>query len=100
FTVEGRVRSDATPDVALTNTVTPDYFRTMGIAIRRGRDFAPLGDETAPKQAIVNTEFVRRFVGDGESIARRVTTRGDTYVIAGVVDTSVNEAFGEPPTPV
>jgi putative ABC transport system permease protein len=100
FTVEGRAHSDATPDVALTNTVTPDYFRTMGIAIRQGADFAALGDESSPKQAIVNAEFVRRFVGDGECVGRRLTTRGDTYTIAGIVANSVSESFGEPPTPV
>jgi len=100
FTVEGRAHSDAAPDLALTNTVTPDYFRTMGIAIRTGGDFADLGDESAPKQAIVNTEFVRRVIGNGETIGRRLATRGDTYTIAGVVDTTVSESFGEPPTPV
>jgi predicted permease len=100
FTVEGRAHSDAAPDLALTNTVTPGYFRTMGIAIRAGADFADLGDESAPKQAIVNAEFVRRFIGSGETIGRRLATRGDSYTIAGVVDTTVSEAFGEPPTPV
>ena len=100
FAVEGRARSDAAPDLALTNTVTPDYFRTMGVAIRQGRDFADLGDESAPKQVIVNTEFVRRFIGDGEAIGRGLSTRGDSYTIAGVVDTTVSESFGEPPTPV
>jgi predicted permease len=100
FTVEGRVRSQATPDLALTNTVTPDYFRTMGIAIREGGDFVRLDDESAPKQAMVNAEFIRRFVGDGAGVGRRIATRGDSYVIAGVVDNSVSESFGEPPTPV
>jgi putative ABC transport system permease protein len=100
FTVEGHAHSDAAPDLALTNTVTPDYFRTMGITIRSGGDFADLGDDSAPRQAIVNTEFVRRFIGGGETIGRRLSTRGDSYVIAGVVDTTVSEFFGEPPTPV
>src|SRR4029079_16341520 len=100
FTVEGRAHSDAAPDLALTNTVTPGYFRTMAIAIRGGDDFANLGDESAPTQAIVNTEFVRRFIGNGETIGRRLAKRGDSYPIPGVVDTTVNESFGEPPTPV
>src|SRR5437867_6396759 len=46
FSLEGRVRSDATLDTALTNTVTPDYFRTMGIPLRAGVDFASIGDAT------------------------------------------------------
>ena len=99
-TVEGRARSDAAPDRALTNTVTPDYFRTMGIALVKGGDFVDLDEASAPPQAIVNEEFVRRFVGDGEAIGRRVSSRGTNYTIAGIVKNSVSEAFGEPPAPV
>src|SRR5262249_50058405 len=44
FTVEGRARSDAAPDQALFNTVTPDYFKAMGIPMRAGADFANLDD--------------------------------------------------------
>src|SRR5262249_50244013 len=40
------------------------------------------------------------FIGDGEPIGRTITTRGDTYVIAGIVDNSASESFDEPPTPV
>jgi len=98
--VEGRARSDAAPDRALTNTVTPGYFRTMGIAFAAGRDFADLDDAAAPPQAIVNEEFVRRFVGEGEAIGRRVVSRGAAFTIVGIVRNSVSEAFGEPPTPV
>ena len=53
---------DATPDLALTNTVTPDYFRTMGIPMRAGSDFVALDDTATPPQAIVNEELVHRFV--------------------------------------
>ncbi|PYR33610.1 MAG: hypothetical protein DMF93_24965, partial [Acidobacteria bacterium] len=98
--VEGRARSDAAPDRALTNTVTPGYFRTMGIAFAAGRDFVDLDDAAATPQAIVNEEFVRRFVGEGEAIGRRIESRGASYTIAGIVRNSVSEALGEPPTPV
>ena len=70
FTLEGRARSDAAPDRALSNIVTPDYFRTMGIPLRAGRDFAPFEDTAAPPQVIVNEEFVRRFIGDAEPLGR------------------------------
>jgi putative ABC transport system permease protein len=103
FTLEGRARSagdEAAPDLALSNTVTPDYFRTMGIPMQAGSDFVSLDNAAAPAQAIVNEEFVRRFVGSGEPIGRRLETRGSSYVIAGVVRNSVSEAFGEPTSPV
>jgi predicted permease len=100
FTLEGRARSDAALDQALTNTVTPGYFKTMGIPLEKGADFVDLADAAAPPQAIVNEEFVRRFVGDAEPLGRRIRSRGTDYAIAGVVRNSLSEAFGEPPTPV
>ena len=100
FTLEGRAKSEAAPDRSLTNTVTPGYFPTMGIPLRAGRDFAELADGTTPPQAIVNEEFVRRYLESGEAIGRGLASRGTQYVIAGVVSTSLSESFGEPPTPV
>src|SRR5262245_17192233 len=100
FTLEGRPRSGGGQDVALTNTVTPGYFASMGIPLRAGQDFADLGDRSAPAQAMVNEEFVRRFVADGEPLGRRIDSRATQYVICGVVRNSISESFGEPPTPV
>jgi predicted permease len=100
FTLEGRSRPADSPDQALTNTVTPGYFAVMGLPFVAGRDFAGLRDEAAPLQAVVNQEFVRRFLDGGDPIGRRIETRGKKYTIAGVVKTSLYNAFGEPPTPI
>jgi len=97
--VEGDVRPDAVADQALTNTVTPGYFQTMGIGFVEGSDFADLRDTAAPAQAIVNETFVRRYVETGQALGRRVTNGTRTYVIAGVVRDSVYDAFGEKPIP-
>jgi predicted permease len=97
--VEGHVRPDAVADQALTNTVTPGYFQTMGIGFVEGSDFADLRDTAAPAQAIVNETFVRRYVETGQALGRRVTNGTRTYVIAGVVRDSVYDAFGEKPIP-
>ncbi len=99
FTLEGRARNDGTFDQALANTVTPGYFDVMRIPLRAGTDFADLDDASAPPQAIVNEEFVRRYV-EGGPLGKRLTVRGRTYTIAGVVRTSLYNAFGEPPTPI
>ncbi|MBV8902373.1 MAG: ABC transporter permease [Acidobacteriia bacterium] len=100
FSVEGHARASAAPDQALTNTVTPGYFKTMGIPIVAGRDFTDLTDQTAPMQAIVNEEFVRRYLKNGGAVGRRIQSRGRTYVIAGVVRNSVYESFGEKSSPM
>ena len=100
FTLEGRPQNDESPDEALTNTVTPGYFAVMGLPILEGADFVPLRDEAAPLQAIVNQEFVRRYVPARPAIGLRITTRGKQYAIAGVVKNSLYNAFREPPTPI
>jgi predicted permease len=100
FTLEGRARADAAADQAVFNTVTPDYFRAMGIALRAGKDFADLSDRAAPMQAIVNDEFVRRYLDGGEPIGRQLRSRDRSYAIAGVVSNSTYDSFGERPKPI
>jgi putative ABC transport system permease protein len=100
FTIDGRRRTDGAPDRALANTITPGYFETMQIPLRRGRDFVDLDDAAAPPQAIVNDEFVRRYVGDAEPIGRSLENDGRRYTITGVVATSRYESFGERPAPM
>jgi predicted permease len=99
FLLEGRRRPDGAQDQALTNTVTPGYFRTMGIPIQQGSDFAELGDASAPLQAIVNDAFVRTFAPDVTLLGRRLDSAGREYTVVGVVRDSIYEAFDEPPTP-
>lgn len=98
FTLEGRAQAQEAPDRALSNTVSNDYFRVMGVPIVAGRDFAEMSDVTLGPQVMVNQEFVRRFVS-GEVVGRRLNYRDRTFTINGVVRDSTYEAFGEPPTP-
>ncbi|MFI5177133.1 MAG: ADOP family duplicated permease [Vicinamibacterales bacterium] len=100
FTLEGRARDDAAADEALTDTVTPEYFRTMGIPLVAGTDFADLNDTAAAPQAIVNEEFVRRFLPGVQPLGRRLQVKDRTYFITAVVRDSRYESFTEPPTPI
>jgi predicted permease len=100
FTLEGRARDDRMADEALANTVTPGYFAVMGIRLVAGTDFASLIDTAAPAQAIVNEEFVRRYLDRAEPLGRRIELRGRAYTIVGVARNALYNAFGEPPTPI
>ncbi len=43
-------------------SITPDYFRTLGIPVRRGREFTARDNSLgAPPVVIVNESFVRQF---------------------------------------
>src|SRR5262249_49094854 len=45
---------------AQVNLVTPDYFRTLGIGLVRGRDFTDHDDASAPPVAVVNKTLAER----------------------------------------
>lgn len=47
------------------NEVSPSFFKTLSIPLLRGRDFSDQDTLTAPRVAIVNESFVRKFnLGD------------------------------------
>ena len=103
FVLEGHAHADATLDDALSNTVTPGYFSLMGIPIVAGVDFAPLDAPASSAQAIVNQEFVRRYLdrmSPEDALGHRLQVRSDWFTIIGVARNSLYEAFGEPPTPI
>lgn len=100
YQLEGQARSDGGVDRALTNTVTPGYLQTMGIATVAGRDFAALDDTVAPPQAIVNETFARHFGIDPPAILGRTITSGTSaFTIVGVAKDSLAVSFGEIPEP-
>jgi predicted permease len=99
FTVEGRVRTEPGQDRAISNTVTPGYFKVMAIPLLEGNDFADMRDKAAPAQAIVNEEFVRRYLNGADAIGRRLQTRTQSFAIIGVARNSAYDALGEPPQP-
>jgi predicted permease len=99
FTVQGRVRTQAGQDRAISNTVTPGYFRVMAIPLLEGNDFADMRDRAAPAQAIVNEEFVRRYLNSADAIGRRIQTRARTFTIIGVARNSAYDALDESPQP-
>jgi predicted permease len=99
FTVQGRVRTEPGQDRAVANTVTPGYFKVMAIPLVEGNDFAGMRDKAASAQAIVNEEFVRRYLDGADSIGRLIKARAGSFTIIGVARNSVYDAFGEPAQP-
>ena len=72
FTLEGRAQTTAQQESALSNIVSPGYFKTMGIPIVAGEDFAEMSDRSLPPQVIVNEEFVRRYIAPADAVGRRL----------------------------
>ncbi len=53
-------------------SVTPDYFRALGVPLIQGRAFRDSDADAAPPVAIVNRAFARRYFSGQESIGRYI----------------------------
>jgi predicted permease len=59
--VEGQPPAAGAKPLVMFNSITPDYFRTMRIDLRRGRAFRDTDGDAAPRVAIVNEAMARRL---------------------------------------
>ena len=89
FVIEGRPPA-APGDEPSTNyyAVSPDYFRAMGITLVRGRSFTERDTAGAPRVAIINETFARRFFAGEDPIGKRihVTNGPETFrEVVGIV---------------
>jgi predicted permease len=71
------------------DTVGPEYFSTLGIRLRAGRDIQESDRADALKVCVINEAFARRFFDGRNPIGRHVSTVEDsnertTYEIVGV----------------
>ena len=87
---------------AVLNVVTPDYFRTMRIPVKRGRDFAENDRADAPFVAIVSEALVRESFGGRDPIGHRIQCGLDSLAfmtIVGVVGDVRTYGPARPPQP-
>jgi predicted permease len=84
------------------SAIGPGYFRTLGAPLIAGREFTALDAAGAPKVAIVNQAFVKRFVAKRNPIGLRME-RGAGHPpdleIVGVVRDTYSSAPREPVKP-
>jgi len=76
FNVEERPVPAGQQPVAEVNVVTPDYFRAMSIAVRRGRAFSDRDDRNAPPVAIVTESFAKQHFPGEDPVGKRIIPNG------------------------
>jgi putative ABC transport system permease protein len=99
------VAGQPTPDAAHMPTadilcVTPDYFRTMSIPIRRGRGVLPTDDRRAPEIAVADETFAHQYLVGRDPVGQRVFFGTDTVGIVGVVASIRQRGLAEDEKPV
>jgi len=71
--------------MALTRSITPDYFRVMGIPLLAGRDFTAADNVQSTAVAIVDQSLARRFWPGASALGGHLALDWSPPVIAEVV---------------
>ena len=92
------------PPTVFDNYVTPGYFETLRIPIKRGRTFNDSDNESAPKVAVINETMAKKFWPNRDAVGRRFKSKdneqkwADIEVI-GIVQDSKYKGIVEDPMP-
>jgi macrolide transport system ATP-binding/permease protein len=86
------------------NRIGPRYFATLGTRVVRGRTITERDTASAPRVAVVNEAFVRRFFPDADPLGQRVGIGGadhaGDYEIVGVTEDVKYTAADRPTRPM
>ncbi len=66
-------------------SITPGYFRTLGVSVIAGRDFTAGDADGAAPVVIVNESFARRHLSGEAVLGRMVTVEGQPRQVVGMV---------------
>ena len=72
MSVEGHQAKDGEDMQAFMNSLSPQYFETMKIALLEGRDFRQTDIREGAKVAIVNRKFAEHFFKGGSAVGKHI----------------------------
>jgi putative ABC transport system permease protein len=102
YQIEGRAEPapGREPQAGL-NIVTPEYFETLGIPIRQGRDFTDHDDANAPRVVVVNDTMASQEWPGANPVGRRLRLQGTEgwQLVIGVVGDVKHRRLSEPRQP-
>lgn len=85
FGVPGYVPRKGEDMSVVTDIEGPDFFRTLGIPLIAGRDFAGSDHREAPRVAIINQAMASRFWPQGDAIGHSVEVAQQKWQIVGII---------------
>jgi putative ABC transport system permease protein len=86
LTIEGRAPVHAADrPVVQDSSVSPDFFRALGMQLRAGRNFTEQDSDKAPHVVIINETMARRHFPNENPIGQHLRFENDLSEIVGVV---------------
>jgi predicted permease len=93
--VEGFKDDPDTDDNARYNGVGPGYFRTLGVPLLAGREFTLADGLGAPKVAIVNEAFAKKFNLGRDAVGKRMSADDEEELDVEIVGLVQNAKYSE-----
>jgi predicted permease len=84
------------------NVAGPDFFRTLGVPVLAGRDFAESDTAASPHVGIINELFAKRFLPNQNPLGHSIGTADGRFqmTIVGVVKDHKYRSIDEEPIPM
>ena len=104
MTVDGKLPEipNGSSRTVRSNVAGPDFFRTLGVPVLAGRDFADSDTATTPHVGIINEQFARRFLPNQNPLGHMIGTDDGRYqmTVVGVVKDHKYRSIDEMPIPM
>ncbi len=93
------------PPFIAAQRIGPDYFRTIGTPLVRGRDFTPQDSANTPAVALINETMARRFFPNEDPIGKRLrigdpASNPQPREIVGIAKDTLIQSIAEEPMAV
>ncbi len=97
--IPGYTPPDDRPTVSVDfNSVTADYFATLGLRFLAGGPWN--ASVSATPSVVINETMARRFWKDGDALGRAITVGRTAGIVSGIVADSAYYEIGEAPRPM
>jgi predicted permease len=104
MTVDGKLPTpaDGSSTTVRSNIAGPDFFRTLGVPVLLGRDFADSDTANSPPVGIINELFAKRFFPGQNPIGHKIGTANGQFqmTVVGVVKDHKYRSIDEAPIPM
>jgi putative ABC transport system permease protein len=95
FSIEGRAPKSASEILAAGYlSVTPEYFHTVGLPLRRGREFSIQDRTGAPEVVIISESMAKRYWPNEDPIGKRILSASHQFRGQGLGTSLPREIVG------